>query len=217
MKKTAALLLVILLAVSLCAPALAAQYQDANWLYADWELNGYPDDVGGVYSYDGDATHLCVLLVGRTPEREAEIRASLEDSETLRFGDATRPYSEVLAARGEIESAYMNDEQYGITSMGVTVNSAKTDFVVSVDVTAERYDETARLLKEKYGDTVEVICSEAPTADNAADGTADGETAEKPARTPRETVTYMVLYIGLVLVMSILLSARRQKRAKERK
>ena len=59
------------------APALAAQYQDANWLYADWELNGYPDDVGGVYSYDGDATHLCVLLVGRTPEREAEIKASL--------------------------------------------------------------------------------------------------------------------------------------------
>jgi len=216
MKKTAALLLVILLAVSLCAPALAAQYQDANWLYADWELNGYPDDVGGVYSYDGDATHLCVLLVGRTPEREAEIRASLEDSETLRFGDATRPYSEVLAARGEIESAYMNDEQYGIASMGVTVNGAKTDFVVSVDVTADRYDETARILKEKYGDTVEVICSEAPTADNAADGTADGETAEKPARTPRETITYMVLYIGLVLV-SILLYARRKKRAKERK
>ena len=147
-----------------------------------------------------------------------EIRALLDNSETLRFGAATRSFDEVRAAYEEISANYAQDERYGIVGAGLTVNDNKTDFVVKVDVNGDSYEETAALLSDKYGDLVEVTNGDAATAnENTADGSADGDTAEKPARTPRETLTYMILYIGLVLVMSILLSARRQKRAKERK
>ena len=215
MKRTAALLLILILAVLLCAPALAAQYKDANWLFADWELNGYPDDVGGVYSYDGDATHLCVLLMDRTQEREEEIRASLEDSETLRFGDATHSYADVLKTRDEIEAAYAGNGHSGVVGIGVTVNEAKTDFVVSVDVTADRYDETAARLSEEYGEMIEVICSE--TAEPAANTSGGDEQSQKESGTNRDMIIYMVVYLGLFLIVCVFLFMRRKKRAEERK
>lgn len=215
MKRTAALLLILILAVLLCAPALAAQYKDANWLFADWELNGYPDDVGGVYSYDGDATHLCVLLMDRTQEREEEIRASLEDSETLRFGDATHSYADVLKTRDEIEAAYAGNGHSGVVGIGVTVNEAKTDFVVSVDVTADRYDETAARLSEEYGEIIEVICSE--TAEPAANTSGGDEQSQDGSGTNRDMIIYMVVYLGLFLIVCVFLFMRRKKRAEERK
>ena len=215
MKRIVTVLLVLILAVSLFVTAYAAQFQDANWLYADWEMNGYPDDIGGVYSYDGDATHLCVLIVGRTPEREEEIRASLEDSETLQFGDATHPYTDVIALRDEIEASCFSDERYGMTGLGVTVNEAKTDFVVSAYVTADRYEEAAVLLGEKYGDMVEVVNSEAAEPVENANGN-DNQTPSE-SQTRKATVTYMVIYIALVLLMCVLLFLRRKRRAEERK
>ena len=215
MKRTATLLLILLLAFSLCVTVFAAQYQDANWMFADWEMNGYPDDVGGVYSYDGDATHLCVLLVGRTPEREEEIRASLEDSETLRFGDATHSYADVLALKDEIETEYMNNEEYGLTGLGVRTNEEKTDFIVSVYTNTDRFEKTAAILDGKYGDLVEVVNSEAAeTAENANGGE---DQAPSESQTRKATVTYMVIYIALVLLMCVLLFLRRKRRAEERR
>ena len=213
MRRTVILLLVLMLAVSLCAPALAAQYQDANWLFADWELNGYPGDVGGVYSYDGDATHLCILLVDRTPEREEEIRALLEDAETLKFGDATRSYAEVLAVRDMVEAEYLDDE--GVAGIGVTVNDAKTDFVVSVDVTADRYEDINAAISGKYGDTVEVVCSEAATPETDANENAGQAEADSKAR--RDYIIYMVIYLVLFVLFCVFLFLRRKKRAEERK
>lgn len=213
MRRTVILLLVLMLAVSLCAPALAAQYQDANWLFADWELNGYPGDVGGVYSYDGDATHLCILLLDRTPEREEEIRALLEDAETLKFGDATRSYAEVLAVRDMVEAEYLDDE--GVAGIGVTVNDAKTDFVVSVDVTADRYEDINAAISGKYGDTVEVVCSEAATPETDANENAGQAEADSKAR--RDYIIYMVIYLVLFVLFCVFLFLRRKKRAEERK
>ncbi len=213
MRRTVILLLVLMLAVSLCAPALAAQYQDANWLFADWELNGYPGDVGGVYSYDGDATHLCILLVDRTPEREEEIRALLEDAETLKFGDATRSYAEVLAVRDMVEAEYLDDE--GVAGIGVTVNDAKTDFVVSVDVTADRYEDINAAISGKYGDTVEVVCSEAATPET--DANEDAGQAEADSKARRDYIIYMVIYLVLFVLFCVFLFLRRKKRAEERK
>ena len=213
MRRTVILLLVLMLAVSLCAPALAAQYQDANWLFADWELNGYPGDVGGVYSYDGDATHLCILLLDRTPEREEEIRALLEDAETLKFGDATRSYAEVLAVRDMVEAEYLDDE--GVAGIGVTVNNAKTDFVVSVDVTADRYEDINAAISGKYGDTVEVVCSEAATPETDANENAGQAEADSKAR--RDYIIYMVIYLVLFVLFCVFLFLRRKKRAEERK
>ena len=213
MRRTVILLLVLMLAVSLCAPALAAQYQDANWLFADWELNGYPGDVGGVYSYDGDATHLCILLLDRTPEREEEIRALLEDAETLKFGDATRSYAEVLAVRDMVEAEYLEDE--GVAGIGVTVNDAKTDFVVSVDVTADRYEDINAAISGKYGATVEVVCSEAATPETDANENAGQAEADSKAR--RDYIIYMVIYLVLFVLFCVFLFLRRKKRAEERK
>ena len=213
MRRTVILLLVLMLAVSLCTPARAAQYQDANWLFADWELNGYPGDIGGVYSYDGDATHLCILLVDRTPEREEEIRALLEDAETLKFGDATRSYAEVLAVRDIVEDEYKDDE--GVVGIGVTVNDAKTDFVVSVDATADRYEDIKAAISGKYGDTVEVICSEAATPE--ADANADAGQAEADSKARRDYIIYMVIYLVLFVLFCVFLFIRRKRRAEERK
>lgn len=213
MRRTVILLLVLMLAVSLCAPALAAQYQDANWLFADWELNGYPGDVGGVYSYDGDATHLCILLVDRTPEREEEIRALLEDAETLKFGDATRSYAEVLAVRDMVEAEYLDDE--GVAGIGVTVNDARTDFVVSVDATADRYEDIKAAISGKYGDTVEVVCSEAATPET--DANEDAGQAEADSKARRDYIIYMVIYLVLFVLFCVFLFIRRKRRAEERK
>ena len=213
MRRTVILLLVLMLAVSLCAPALAAQYQDANWLFADWELNGYPGDVGGVYSYDGDATHLCILLLDRTPEREEEIRALLEDAETLKFGDATRSYAEVLAVRDMVEAEYLDDE--GVAGIGVTVNDARTDFVVSVDATADRYEDIKAAISGKYGDTVEVVCSEAATPET--DANEDAGQAEADSKARRDYIIYMVIYLVLFVLFCVFLFLRRKKRAEERK
>ncbi len=213
MRRTVILLILFTLAVSLCTPALAAQYQDANWLFADWELNGYPGDVGGVYSYDGDATHLCILLVDRTPEREEEIRALLEDAETLKFGDATRSYAEVLAVRDMVEAEYIDDE--GVAGIGVTVNDAKTDFVVSVDATADRYEDIKAAISGKYGDTVEVVCSEAATPE--ADANEDARQAEADSKARRDYIIYMVIYLALFVLFCVFLFIRRKKRAEERK
>ena len=78
MKRLFSMISLLLCALLLAFPAsAAAQYANAAELYADWEQNGYPDDVCSVYSTDGEGS-MCILLLEDTPEREAELLERLQ-------------------------------------------------------------------------------------------------------------------------------------------
>jgi len=216
MKKLAAILLVIILVMSMIPAALAAQYEDANWLYADWELNGYPDDVGGVYSYDGDPTHLCILLVGDDGTREEEIRSSLNNSEHVRFSSAERPFKEFIALRDEVSAAYQN-ESHGVTVCKIVWNEKAGTFSVSVEINEEKLAETAKLLGEKYGDAVIVSGLENDDAETEGDAAPDEDGAEPKEPTRRDMVIQMVSYIAAMAATVAYVIWRRKKREKDRK
>ena len=79
MKKLICILLILCLAFALSANVLAAEFANAYTLLQDWEENGYPDDVGSIYSTDGTPYNFTVQLVGDDIEARAdEIRASYE-------------------------------------------------------------------------------------------------------------------------------------------
>lgn len=224
MKRTASLLLAAVMALALMPLSLAAEYQDANWLYADWDINGYPDDVGGVFSYDGDGTHLCIMLVGDDGTREGELRAMLENDENLRFAACTRTYNELAAIKGEIESAYMN-ETYGVNGCGIGMLDDRSDCVVTVMIAPERFEETSKLFYDKYGEAVAL--SDGSVSDATAEDTSDKDAAKaeplpEPTeadrqRAKRQLVTYMIVYTIVVAGMAFALYYRRKKKAEERK
>ena len=71
MKKCFCILLAVCLAFALGSNVLAAQFANAYTLLQDWETNGYPDDVGSIYSTDGTPYNLTVQLVGDNFEARA--------------------------------------------------------------------------------------------------------------------------------------------------
>ena len=90
MKKLACILMIICLAFAFHAVVQAAEFANAYTLLQEWETNGYPDDVGSIYSTDGTPYNLTVQLVGSDFEARAEeIRAMLDDPSTISFEKGT--------------------------------------------------------------------------------------------------------------------------------
>ena len=166
MKKT--ILFLTALAFSLAAlsiPALAAEeYENAYGLFSHWESAGYPDDVGGVYSADG-GNKLCILLVGRTDEREVEIKSMLRDASTVSFGDSEYSLNDMKKAQDEIVRNYMGKDKPVVgCGVGWTCVDGKVkgfgesgkESRVTVMVLTDNAKETEKLLKKLYGDMVYV-------------------------------------------------------------
>ena len=90
MKKLIAFLIALTCILALSVTALAAnsdnnkslspdsdKYKNIVALYEHWETNGYPDNVGFVFSTDGSTNNLTVLLVGDDGTAENQIRSML--------------------------------------------------------------------------------------------------------------------------------------------
>lgn len=158
MKKIVLVLCVI--ALTVCSAFAAGEYADVNALFGAWESEGYPDDVCSVYSVDGSTENLCILLTDDTPEREAEIRAMLRGASGVSFGSGAYSLNAMRSAQQEIVSQYMGA---GLPVIGCGVGWGSVPFGESgkesrliVDVLEESAEEYAKIFAEKYGDMVVV-------------------------------------------------------------
>jgi len=52
-------------------------------LYEIWESEGYPDDIGGLYSVDGSTENVAILIVDPSQERIEELRKNIGDDVPL--------------------------------------------------------------------------------------------------------------------------------------
>lgn len=150
--------------------AADGRYSNIVELYQYWEVAGYPDDVGGVFSTDGDMDNLTVLLTGDDEAASAQIRAMLSDDSGVTFGTAVYSHNELMAVNNEIVSNYMgsDDKIYGVgvgwtsaggVAKGFGESGYESRVVVSVDASVlEKYE---GIFRELYGDMVFVEASDA--------------------------------------------------------
>ncbi len=155
-----ALLLVLLLGVTVSA----AQYGGAQDLFVEWETNGYPDYVAGVYSVDGGA-ELEILLVEGQEDKAEELQALVDQELTLEYG-AIYSHNELMRINDEIVQAYMMNGDGKVVGCGVgwtVIDGEVSGFGesgresrVTVSVLDDAAQEIADLFYEKYGDAVVV-------------------------------------------------------------
>ena len=189
-----ALTLVLLLCLSSAVLAEGAEkFADMFALLEYWGENGYPDDVGSIYSTDGTYGSFTVQLVTDDLEaRAAEIRAMLEDSSTVTFEKGTFTDKQLHEISQEIRDEYMV-EGSGITSVSAGWGSGggfgPSGQEMRVVVTAEedKLIELAQTLGQRYGDAVIVQpAKNTETAEEEPETSAQSEAASEPAQ---QTVT----------------------------
>ena len=171
-----ALTLILLLCLSSAVFAEGAEkFSDMFALLEYWGENGYPDDVGSIYSTDGTYGNFTVQLVTDDLEaRAAEIRAMLEDSSTVTFEKGTFTDKQLHEISQEIRDEYMV-EGSGITNVAAGWGSGggfgPSGQEMRVVVTAEedKLIELAQTLGQRYGDAVIVqpVAQQTETAEES--------------------------------------------------
>lgn len=155
-----AILLVLLLPMSVFSQDLDGR-EVIQELFNDWEINGYPDNIGHV-AYDNDAGKHVIGIVDINEEAENEIKAKLSNTDNIVFENASYSYNDLLRIQNEISSDSQGVK--GIYSMGLgwtTIDDQVRGFgdsghefrvVVSLDETI--YDEYTAKFQSEYGDMV---------------------------------------------------------------
>ena len=169
MRKIFAGFFALCLCLSLVTGVMAAPYADISALFQYWEEFGYPEYVAGVYSTDGSAENLTVMLVGDNDgSREAEIRAMLNDDSGATFEAGSYSQERLQSINEEITEFYMY-EGSGIHSCGIGwgmdggFGASGSEFRVIVTVEEERVEEYLSIFSRIYGDAVVVEAGEEPT------------------------------------------------------
>ena len=174
MRKLICIVLILCLAFALSANVLAAEFANMYTLLQYWDENGFPDDVGSIYSTDGSPYNLTVQLVGDDIEARAdEIRAMLDDPSTITFEKGTFTDKQLHEISSEIAETYMTDGSgiqsvaVGWGSNGKGFGSSGKEMRVVVKADDEKAIELAQALGNKYGEAVfvEVSRSETETVD----------------------------------------------------
>lgn len=127
-----------------------------------WEADGYPDDVGGVY-YDNSAGWYVLMLAGADEKRTEWYRSAL----TGEYGIESVQYSmnELRAVQSEIEQSMRTDPDGGrIYGVGIGWNTLDgeptgfgpggNEFRVVASVDASAYERLSAEWRERYGDKV---------------------------------------------------------------
>ncbi len=236
MKQLICILLILCLAFALSAGVLAAEFANAYTLLQYWEENGYPDDVGSIYSTDGTPYNLTVQLVGDDiSAREDEIRAMLDDPSTISFEKGTYTDRQLHEISAEITDAYMTDGS-GVQSVGVGWGSnggfgasgKETRVVVVAD--EDRAIGLAQELGNQYGEAVIVetaqgeleLTQDAPTESETPElispapaDEAPASDTEEPAKISEKTESRIleITFIAMgALAAVLIILARRRKR-----
>ncbi len=177
MKKIRKLTLIFLLVAALAVTVSAAQYGNANDLFTQWETDGYPDFVAGVYSADGGAD-LAILIV-EGGEAEAKALQDVTAAELTFVYGAKYSQNELNRINDEIVQEYMIGGDGKVVGCGTgwtVVNGEVTgfgesgkEFRVTVMVLDDAAQEYANVFYEKYGDAVVVEATDGiVTTDTAA-------------------------------------------------
>lgn len=238
MKKLACILMIICLAFAFHAVVQAAEFANAYTLLQEWETNGYPDDVGSIYSTDGTPYNLTVQLVGSDFEARAEeIRAMLDDPSTISFEKGTYSDKQLHEISSEIADAYIKDGT-GVQSVGVGWGSnggfgaSGKEMRVIVTADEDRAVDLYQELGSKYGDAVIVEAAKGelqPTEESSGTEDADGQlispapaTDEAPTADPAEPdqipektesriLDYVFIALGAMAAVLIILIRRRKR------
>ena len=126
-------------------------------LYKIWERDGYPDDIGGLFSIDGSADNAAFLIVNPTQERIDEL-SSLIGSELIYY-PSKYSYNELRQLQAEITTNHMEDDgkKYGVGvgwSSGVGFGESEKEFRVFVVVDENEYGIYRDMFLQLYGDKV---------------------------------------------------------------
>ena len=189
MKKLIAFLIALTCILALSMTALAAnsdnkslsldsdKYENIVALYEHWETNGYPDNVGFVFSTDGSTNNLTVLLVGDDGTAENQIRSMLISDSGLSFGSAKYSYNELMAIAAEISSDYLEKNKlfYGLGVGWGGVGDGPPGFGdsgkeprVYIELDKSIFAEYTKKFEKLYGDKVVVFESGAPVEEAGA-------------------------------------------------
>ena len=237
MKKLICILLIACLAFALNVNVLAAEFANMYTLLQEWETNGYPDDVGSIYSTDGSPYNFTVQLVGDDIEARAdEIRAMLDDPSTVTFEKGTYTDKQLHEISSEIANTYMTDGS-GVQSVGVGWGSnggfgaSGKEMRVVVVADEDRAIDLYQELGSKYGEAVIVEASkgelkptEEPSAEQEAadeqlitpgpaENAAKSEAKENkiPEKTESTILEITFIAMGAIAAFLIILSRRRKK------
>lgn len=238
MKKLLCTALALCLLFALSANVFAAEFANMYTLLQYWEENGYPDDVGSIYSTDGSPYNFTVQLVGDDiTERADEIRAMLIDPSTVTFEKGQFTDKQLHEIRQEIQDTYMTD---GISSVSVGWGNAGgfgasgKELRVVVTTDEAHAIDLAQTLGQRYGEAVAVQIA-APEAEEIGEPKAEEPEAEEPEapaepeaqspsaptpptqsqRIPEKTESAILWITFLVLgaaAVCLLLLARRKKK-----
>lgn len=168
MRRIIAVLFALCLCLSLVTGVMAAPYADISALFQHWEEFGYPEDVAGVYSTDGSAENLTVMLIGDNDgSREAEIRAMMNDDSGATFEAGSYSQERLQSIHDEITEFYMY-EGSGIYGCGIGwgmdggFGASGSEFRVIVTAEEDRVEEYRSMFSRIYGDAVVVEAGEPP-------------------------------------------------------
>lgn len=134
-----------------------------NELFNDWEMNGYPENVGYVI-FDSDINKMVVGLLNNTPEEQNAILSQLSHGDGFVFEQATFSYNEMMAVLDELATLpETSDDVYGIGLGWAVINEQLTGFGpsgnelrVTLDVAEESYDYYVTEMANRYGEKVHV-------------------------------------------------------------
>ena len=173
------LLTALLLTAALAGAASAAEFSNVMDLYSDWEANGYPDYVAGVYSTAG-GWEMTVLLVEGFDDKADEVLSMVDSTNGLTIATGAKySHNALMAAYEEITETYMVNGSGDVVSCALgwhTVDGVATGFGESgkesrviVGVKAGKAQEYAELFAKQYGGMVVVETSDGIVLDDATE------------------------------------------------
>lgn len=135
---------------------------DQMELLSDWETNGYPGGIGGVY-YDEATGKLTVMLVNGSEMRRQELLSMAQDA-PISFGVSRYSYNELLAVQKQITEEMSSSRKVYSVGIGWTVIDGEVtgfgesgkEFRVVVRVDESVLDEYVNTYESLYGDMVHV-------------------------------------------------------------
>ena len=147
-------------------------------VFDQWEREGYPDDIGGVY-YDSSANSNGILVVNPSPQRMAELR-ELFGADII-ITPCTFSYYELMMVNNEIIEMMRSNPNSGIYGVGIGWTSSGgrvqgfgesgKEFRVAVSVDESVFDHYSTGFMNRYGERVNVEIGYEATTDDMEGGT----------------------------------------------
>lgn len=179
---------------------------ERDWLL-DWELNGYPDNVGGVYYDDADGK-IVVMLVDPSEAAIAELQAQYADlaNDSVRFGESRYSYNEMLAIQANFPDNANNLPIYGI-GIGWTLVDGEVggfgesgkEFRVIVNVDESALEEARNWFATQYGDIVYVEAGDMPAEADGRELFADDSSNGNRILLPVIAAAVLLAAVALIL------------------